>query len=469
MLNVGTYQEGLVLGSRMKAGYSPYGVAVVYDMASGELRELGTLPGQQSSMATGISGRIVTGVSYDENRENEPFVYDLDTGVMRPLTGQVRDSGSITDISGDRVVGYYSSDFEYRGFIYDLTTGTTQDIPALPGSKYTLPSQIEGDWVIGKSGRAFAYNVATKELRDLGVLPGHTSSAATAMYGTTVVGRSGGIEDQAATITTLGSKQPTRLPGLPSDLRSSAGPINASWIAGSVGYRTPWVASRKTGEVTYLQSPPGDDGLRVIGMDGDVIAGAPADLRAVDRLTLWERRPAVDRVTPSIGGTARVGSTLWAYAGPWGPEGVSVSYQWYRDGKAIAGATGRTRLLTTMDAKSRMSVEVTGRKAGLASQSATSTPTSRVALGVLRAPTPTLSGTPRVGSTLRLYRGAWSPRGVELSQRWYRDGRIIFGEFGPTRKVTSADRGHRITAKVTGRRFGYSNLVKTTAATTRAR
>ncbi|MFJ9393217.1 M4 family metallopeptidase [Nocardioides sp. NPDC101246] len=69
-------------------------------------------------------------------------------------------------------------------------------------------------------------------------------------------------------------------------------------------------------------------------------------------------------VTPTISGTRRVGYLLTAMRGEWKPAGVTYSYQWLRNGKAISGATGKTYRLRSIDRGDRIRVRVTGRKAG---------------------------------------------------------------------------------------------------------
>lgn len=68
--------------------------------------------------------------------------------------------------------------------------------------------------------------------------------------------------------------------------------------------------------------------------------------------------------TPQISGTAQVSKTLTATVGNWGPQATSYSYQWYKDGYAIFGATSRTYTLTPDDYSSRISVEVLGKRQG---------------------------------------------------------------------------------------------------------
>ncbi len=49
--------------------------------------------------------------------------------------------------------------------------------------------------------------------------------------------------------------------------------------------------------------------------------------------------------TPTISGTGQVGSALMANPGSWGPSPVTLEYQWYRSGVAIAGANAGTYTL----------------------------------------------------------------------------------------------------------------------------
>lgn len=83
-------------------------------------------------------------------------------------------------------------------------------------------------------------------------------------------------------------------------------------------------------------------------------------------------------VTPTIGGTRRVGYLLTAYPGTWKPSGITFSYQWLRNGVAISGATGKTYRLRSVDRNDRIRVRVTGRKAGYYTKTATSAATSTI-------------------------------------------------------------------------------------------
>ncbi len=85
------------------------------------------------------------------------------------------------------------------------------------------------------------------------------------------------------------------------------------------------------------------------------------------------------RATPVITGTAKVGATLTADPGAWGPAPVTLRYQWYRSGSAITGATTATYSPTKSDAAKTLTVKVTASKSGFTTFARTSAPTAIVA------------------------------------------------------------------------------------------
>ena len=80
---------------------------------------------------------------------------------------------------------------------------------------------------------------------------------------------------------------------------------------------------------------------------------------------------------PRIGGTARVGRTLNAYPGTW-TSGTRFAYRWFANGSAVRGATSRTFTPTRAQLGKRLTVRVTGSKAGYATKARTSSATARV-------------------------------------------------------------------------------------------
>ncbi|MEB4616490.1 hypothetical protein [Leucobacter sp. M11] len=171
---------------------------------------------------------------------------------------------------------------------------------------------------------------------------------------------------------------------------------------------------------------------------------------------------------PFLTGTPQVGQTLGITLGTWDP-GVSHSYQWQRNGAAIPGATGPTRTLLPEDRAAQITVTVTGAKPGHQSVSKTSSGTRAVQLGTqTQAPTPTITGTTKAGSTLTAKPGAWGT-GVTLSYRWWAGSTPIAGAKSATLTLTSAHTGKTIAVEVTGQKAGYASAVRTSAATAKIR
>ena len=169
--------------------------------------------------------------------------------------------------------------------------------------------------------------------------------------------------------------------------------------------------------------------------------------------------------TPTVSGTARVGEKLTASAGTWAPAPVALSYQWLRDGAAISGATKSAYTLVAADSGHRVSVRVTGAKAGYTTVSKTSA-AKTVAAGIIAAKTVSFSGSTKVGQKLTAKTGTWGPSPVKLTYQWLRDGKAITGATKSTHTLTASDRGHRISVRITGTKTGYTTVSKTSASKT---
>jgi len=167
--------------------------------------------------------------------------------------------------------------------------------------------------------------------------------------------------------------------------------------------------------------------------------------------------------TPTISGTVRVGETLTVKTGTWSPTPV-FAYQWFADGVAITGATKRTLVLAEAQRGKKITVKVTGSTSGYAAASVTSGATA-VVQGVLKVATPKISGTVRVGQTLTANPGSWTS-GTSFAYQWFANGVAISGATKSTLKLAEAQRGKKITVKVTGSKTGYRTASKTSAATT---
>ena len=90
--------------------------------------------------------------------------------------------------------------------------------------------------------------------------------------------------------------------------------------------------------------------------------------------------------------------------------------------------------------------------------------------GVLARPAVTggsaaVSGTARVGVRLRATSKAWGSGGLKYSYRWYRNGAAISRATASSYVPVAADRGKRITVKVTASRSGWTSRTVTSKRT----
>ncbi|GHF90232.1 hypothetical protein ACFFSH_16375 [Streptomyces filamentosus] len=175
--------------------------------------------------------------------------------------------------------------------------------------------------------------------------------------------------------------------------------------------------------------------------------------------------PKATRV-PAISGTVRVGTKVTAAVGTWSPAATSYAYQWKANSVAISGATGSAYTPAAAVRGKKLTVTVTAHRTGHLSGSATSAGIT-VATGLAPKATtlPSLSGTVRVGRTLTLNRGVWTPAPTSYAYQWYANGRAISGATRTTFVITKAQRGQRITVKVTAVRTGHATGYAWTRAT----
>jgi hypothetical protein len=167
--------------------------------------------------------------------------------------------------------------------------------------------------------------------------------------------------------------------------------------------------------------------------------------------------------TPLITGNTTVGSVLTVNPGTWTPATVTLSYQWYRNSVAIAGATATTYTLVAADDLTLITVKVTGSKSGYGDVTTTSA-TFQVGQQFVKTPTPTIKGNNWVGQTLTATIGTWDT-GAVLTHQWLRNGVAIAGATGHSYKLVTADIGAKITFSTTGTKAGFVTKTQTSTAT----
>jgi len=167
-----------------------------------------------------------------------------------------------------------------------------------------------------------------------------------------------------------------------------------------------------------------------------------------------------------IGGTAAVGATLsitdgLTYTTVDGAATISQrTYQWYRDGVAIASATGETYTLALADLGKQITVKKSSAATGYITYSATTPATAAVVAGTKAAGTATISN---ATDELTIVTTGWD-EGTTFTYKWFRGATAISGETGATYTLTSADRDATIKAEVTGTQPGYVAVATFTPA-----
>lgn len=165
---------------------------------------------------------------------------------------------------------------------------------------------------------------------------------------------------------------------------------------------------------------------------------------------------------PSISGTVRVGTKLTASPGVVAPT-ATFTYAWKVAGTTVG--TANTFTPTAAQVGKRLTLTVTAKRTGYPTVTFT-TKSATIAKGKFTtAPTPKITGTKKVGSTLKATAGTWAPKAT-LKYQWERNGVSIKGATKSTYKLTSADWKKKITVTVTASRTAYTTVTKTSAKTT---
>lgn len=173
-----------------------------------------------------------------------------------------------------------------------------------------------------------------------------------------------------------------------------------------------------------------------------------------------------DGGTPAVGRTLRASSQGWDLDEPLDPTRPhTLTHVWMRDGVEIAGQTGGTYTPTAADVGKRISVRLVdngwmGPVPDIA-KTITSPPTAAVVSGTLTTATPTISGSPAVGSTLTANPGTWAPAGVTTTIQWLRNGVPIPRATTRTYRLTTADLDRTVSVRVDGSATGYASATTT--------
>jgi hypothetical protein len=232
-------------------------------------------------------------------------------------------------------------------------------------------------------------------------------------------------------------------------------------------------------KATALNSEPVPDVSSTEALSGEIAAGPDGRATVLSRKAVgsgdytsqvsaqWQTlltKPAITSKA-TLNGTVRTGSKVTCDAA-WTGTGAKVAWSWLRDGTVISGATGKTRTLTASDYKHKVSCRATVTNNAGSTRSTSAAVTVAVGPALKATTAPTITGTAKVGYKLTAAHGTWSPTATSYSYVWKRDGTTITGATKSTYVLVKADKGHKITAKVTAKRYGWTNGSGTTAAVT---
>jgi hypothetical protein len=230
-----------------------------------------------------------------------------------------------------------------------------------------------------------------------------------------------------------------------------------SWLGGTVGlYFTP--SAQHVGRYIRLVAEVEKEGYEswsyVFEFPTAVVTAADA---------------AVTGPVPTITGTPKLGQTLKANPGTWGPAGVTLAYQWFAAGKAIKGATGSTLKLTAAHVGTAITVKVTGSRAGLTPLTRESRATAKVA--PLDFPTSSITAWPtkvagkvKVGRTVSVTAPKVRVDGAVVQYQWYAGGLAIKNATKRSLKLTKALKGKSVVVKVSVVKPGYRTVSKVVTA-----
>ncbi|CAN7480729.1 sunset domain-containing protein [Knoellia sp. LjRoot47] len=312
------------------------------------------------------------------------------------------------------------------------------------GTAFGFQWFVGGTPVAGATERTLVLTAAHAnkgvEVRVDGSLAGHAPASRTS--------------ERSALVVTPGTPSIAGLPMVGSVL--TAGP--GAWATGTaVTYQ--WFADGApvpgaTGRTFTLTTAQDGKALHVaVTASKPAYATVTRGSAATKRVMRWS--------SPGISGYFAYGQPLTARPGVW-TTGATLRYQWFADGRAVAGATTATLKLGTAQRDRRISVSVTGSKAGHLTVGRFSAQSARV----LTAGTPTVAGTPMLGGRMTARPGTWSAS-TSLSYAWLADGVVIPGATGSTYTLGSTTSGKRISVRVTGRKSGYATIARVSAATLR--
>ncbi|WP_147543530.1 carboxypeptidase regulatory-like domain-containing protein [Aeromicrobium massiliense] len=168
---------------------------------------------------------------------------------------------------------------------------------------------------------------------------------------------------------------------------------------------------------------------------------------------------------PRVVGTTQVGQTLRAVLGRPTPSNATVTYQWTAGSVRVPETGPTVRLRPELRGK-RLRLRVRVSAPGYSTNEYRVPATTVVKVGTIALRSaPTVSGSPKVGRTLRARVAVAAPSGVRVRYQWLANGKAIKGATKSTVRLTKAQRKRRISVQVSLSASAYAPRVVLSART----
>ncbi|GAA3677907.1 hypothetical protein GCM10023081_15210 [Arthrobacter ginkgonis] len=330
-----------VVGQKLTAqagnGWSPSGLSFTYQWKR-DGAPITNATGAAYTAASGDLGKKLS-VTVTGRMAGEPAVFDSATSAATAAVAKGTLTGAIPTISGTAKVG--STLTANAG---TWTSGTTlayqwyrsgQPVSGATKSTYGLAAADAGHAITVKvTGTKSGYTTLSR-----------TSAATAAIAKGTLTGAVPTISGTAKVGYTLTAKAGT-------------------WTTGTtLAYQ--WYRAGKpiTGATKSTYSLAAADAGQRITVKVTGTKSGYTTLSRTSASTAAIAKGTLGTGTVTVSGTTKVGSKLTAKAGTW-TTGTKLTYQWYRSGTKIKGATKSTYSLVATDRKDTIKVRVTGTKTG---------------------------------------------------------------------------------------------------------
>ncbi len=262
----------------------------------------------------------------------------------------------------------------------------------------------------------------------------------------------------------LTSTAPPTITGTPQvgvQLRTTVG----GWRGGPTAYDFQWLVDgvAKPGATFTGYTPTGDDLGKTVTVQVTANRTGYQSGTATSAPTAAIAKGVYAVVAPTeVSGTPLVDEVLTVTPGTFSPSPARSSLQWRADGAVIPGATGRTLRLDAALVGKAVTALTIARGDGFVKVGSRSDPAGPVLAGAIEITQPyAVTGRPRIGETLTIRPGVFTPADAAYSYTWLRDGAVAAGPAdAATYVLTAADVGHQISAQVRLTKDNYLERVE---------